>query len=410
MRRIAFWLTLFTILLMPWESFLVLPGIGTASRLVGMITAAFWLMTVLFTGTFRKPTPFHMVAFLFFLWNAVTILWSFDPEETVARTMTYIQLAIFVLLLWDLFSTAADVRMGLQAYLLGAYVPIASTIYNYMNGITFSYGRYASTGDNPNTTGILIGLALPLAWYLAASTNQEGSSRLLRWLNYLYIPVAIFAILLTATRFALLMALPAMLFGLSSLPRLRSGMRFLIFVILVGALYLLSTWVPETALARFATIGDELQTGDLSDRTVLWNIGLDLWLDNPLGGVGSAAYNAAVASIFGRPRSIHNTFVAILVELGTVGLLLFALLLLTAFLHAWRHPLWELRFWLTTLVVWLMGNLVLTWIYYKPTWLVLGLLAVSAGIEAKKMDPLRWNKPDPTMVFSSESKPEFSLS
>ncbi|MEZ4656456.1 MAG: O-antigen ligase family protein [Caldilineaceae bacterium] len=391
MRTIAYWLTLLTIILMPWESFLILPGVGTASRFVGVVAAAFWVFTVFYTGKFRKLAPFHLVAFLFFLWNAITILWSIDPVETFLRSLTYMQLALFSLMLWDLFPTRANIQMGLQAYVLGAYVPAGSTIYNYMNGIAFSYGRYASTGDNPNTTGILVALALPLVWYLAASSDTTGALRRLRWVNYVYIPVAMFAILLTATRFALLMAVPAMLFGLSTAPRLSMKLRVLIFVAVLVALYGLSSWVPETALDRFATIDDEIQGGDLSDRTVLWDIGINMWLDHPFIGIGSGGYNMAVAPIFGRPRSIHNTFISVLVELGAVGICLFLLLLLMALLHIVRHSAWEFRFWLTTVGVWLMGNLLLTWIYYKPTWLVLGLLAASAGLAGHKSEP----EPDP---------------
>ena len=78
MRTVALWLSLILIFVIPWENTIDVEGVGTASRAVGLVVAAFWLLTVVASGRFRKPHPFHLVVFLFVLWNGASILWSLD--------------------------------------------------------------------------------------------------------------------------------------------------------------------------------------------------------------------------------------------------------------------------------------------------------------------------------------------
>ncbi len=384
MRTVSYWLLLMMILMIPWANFLTLPGLGTASRSMGILAGVFWLFTVLVTGKIRRISPFHLLVILFFLWNTVSLLWSRDPDSTVSQAITYIQMAIFSLMLWDLCTTRAAIKAGLQAYVLGLTVPIASTVTNFIANVGTEYalyGRYSSSGNNTNTTAILLAIGLPLAWYLAASVGEGKIGQMQRLVNYIYIPAITFTIILTATRFAVIMSVPAFLFGLGTLTKLKPISRILIFVVLIAATVTLDFKIPQTSLQRLGTIDDEVRGGDLNDRTELWSRGFDIWLEHPILGVGSAGFDSAVAPIYGRPRAAHNSFVAISAELGIIGLGLFGLILVTAVLMAWGHPTkLDALFWLTVLITWGLGNLALTWTYSKPTWLLLTLLAASASL------------------------------
>ena len=384
MRTVSYWLLLFMIFTIPSANFLVLPGIGTASRVMGILVGAFWLLTVLVRGKIRKLSPFYTFIFLFFLWDALSILWSRDPDSTLTQIFTYAQMTVFTLMLWDLCTTPKTIRAGLQAYVLGLTIPIASTVINFITSIGTEYalyGRYASVGSNTNTTGILLALGLPLAWYLAASAGEGKKAQVLKLVNYAYIPAITFTIILTATRFAVIMSLPTFLFGLSTLARLKPVSRILIFVFLTATVIMLVPKIPQANLQRLGTIDDEILAGDLSDRTNLWKTGLDIWFENPILGIGGNGYRTAVMPIYGRPRSAHNSFIAISAELGIIGLSLFAIIIVTAVFLAWRHPKkLDTWFWLTVLITWGIGNLAMTWTHNKPTWLLLCLLASSASM------------------------------
>jgi O-antigen ligase len=198
----------------------------------------------------------------------------------------------------------------------------------------------------------------------------------LKFINFAYIPVALFTISLTGTRFALIMAVPALFFGVTSLSRVKLALRALIFVLLLGSMLLLSREVPEWSYKRLGTVVDEITTGDLSSRTAFWKEGLETWARSPFVGLGAGVFPRVIES----GRDAHNSMIAILVELGVVGLLLFGLVLAVSVSQAWQLPKWEFRFWMTIIVVLFLGNMVLTLENSKRTWFLLSMLAVSARL------------------------------
>ena len=184
MRTLAYWLSLGLIFVIPWENSILLGSSETTvARVVGLVVAGFWIFTVVVTGEFRKPHPFHIAIYLFVLWNALSFFWSVDADETLVRLQTYFQLTVLVLILWDLYTTPAALRAGLQAYVLGAYVAIGGTIANYLRGEEFSYLRFAATGFDTNDLGMILALGIPVAWHLATSSDDSRRTNLLRLVN-----------------------------------------------------------------------------------------------------------------------------------------------------------------------------------------------------------------------------------
>ena len=85
MRKLTYLSTLVLIFTLPWEDSISIPGLGSLTRLMGFVVAGFWLGTILVEGKFRKPSLFHVLVLLFFLWNFVTVFWSSDIENTLPR-------------------------------------------------------------------------------------------------------------------------------------------------------------------------------------------------------------------------------------------------------------------------------------------------------------------------------------
>lgn len=239
MRTVAFWLSLFMIFVIPWENSIDIEGVGTVSRAIGLVVAAFWIATVIVTGKFRKPHPFHLAIYLFIVWNIASIFWSFDEGATLDRLQTYLQLLFMVFILWDLYTTPGTMRAGLQAYVLGAHVAVGSTVVNYLTGNEESFLRYAATGFNANDLGPILALGIPIAWYLAINENNHSTlAKVLRVVNYAYIPAGILGIILSGTRGAMVAAVPAIIYILSTLTRFRLRTRVLIFIVLIVAFLL----------------------------------------------------------------------------------------------------------------------------------------------------------------------------
>lgn len=377
MRRITFWLAVALIFIVPWENSVTLPGFGTLIRITGLLLMVAWVVTLMFTGSLRRLRPFHLVVYLFLLWNVISIYWSADLDLTIRRLVTYVQLIILMWILWDIFTTRAAVDAGLQAYVLGAYVSIFSLISNYIAGAGSKWdNRFTASGLNENDLGLILAIGIPMAWYLALSLNKGKWTYALKLINFAYVPVALLGIGLTASRASLVSSFPALLFVLSTFIWLKPFSRILIFSILGGGLFFLPYLVPQTSIDRLSTTGSSIANADLGNRTDKWMSGFEEFSKQPLIGVGSGAFPTAAGSGF----VAHNTFISVLVEVGLIGFFLFIILWGMAVFYAIRQPKWEARLWLAIVSVWSIGVLTLTWENRKPTWLILSLIVISANL------------------------------
>ncbi|MGI0014331.1 MAG: O-antigen ligase family protein [Nitrososphaera sp.] len=380
MRTIAFTLSLVFIFFIPWEGVIELPGLGTAAKLMGFAVAVCWLVSVVITGGFRKPSPFHIMVCLFVLWNAVSVFWSADPDTTVAHVVRWAQLLGMVFILWDLYTTRAALLAGLQAFILGEYAAIGIAVANYFAGNPFytTYQRFSPADQsNPDGFGIIVVLGIPVAFYLAASANTTRMSGLLKLVNYAYIPAAFVGLVLSGTRTALIGALPGMAFGLAVLTRLRLSARVAALLLLTSAAFILLPYVQELrSFQRLGTTYAELTEGTLNNRINNWREGLVTFTQHPLLGIGGNQY----LSQNSLGKLAHNSFLSVLVELGLIGFALFGSILTYAVISAWGQPKWDARFWLTTLLVWAIGASALTYEYRKATWLFLSFVIASAAV------------------------------
>lgn len=378
LRQLAFYSGLLLIALMPCEKIVTFPDLGTLSRGMGVLVAAIWLCSVCAAGI-RRPSAFHGLLLVFVMWNMASAIWSIEPERTLGRIAVYLRMFGLSLIVWDLYRTRAAIHCALQAYVIGAWVPAASTIRNYLAGHETEYGRYSAAGDNMNTTAIVLALALPPAVYLATTATDWKWSRLLRLINFAYIAAGLFAIGLTGTRFAMVMSVPTVCFAVVAISsRFRGVGRWTLASGVIASIVAVAFALPKSSFDRLASTDEAIASASLTGRLTFWTLGYDIWQEHPWVGVGSATFHTAITPFLGRPRSAHNSFIAILVELGIVGLALaLAIIALVAF-YAVRQPKSYALFWLTVLAVWGLGNLPLTFFHTKSTWFLLSLLVASA--------------------------------
>ena len=393
MRTIAFWLSLGLVFTIPWEAVVEYPALGSVTRLIGFAVAAFWVLTVAVTDRIRKPAPFQLAVSLFVVWNAISVMWSANADRTTEHLVTWAQLLILTFIVWDLYTTRAALMAGLQMYILGAYVALGNTLVNFFSGRTFYYERFSAAGTNPDDLGSVLALGISVAWYLAASKRTQKWPQLLKWVNYAYIPAALMGIALSGTRTALIAAIPGVVFGLTSLSRLRLSVRVAIFLLLILAVVNLLPLIPQASLQRLGTTGNELTSGDLNGRVHLWTQGLVSFVERPLLGIGSNMYR----SVNTEGKVAHNSFISVLVELGLIGLILFGIILAMVVIQAWHQPRWDRLFWLSILAAWAVAASTLTWEYRKPTWLFLSFVIASSALASQRAEGVqlvRRNEPD----------------
>jgi O-antigen ligase len=129
---------------------------------------------------------------------------------------------------------------------------------------------------------------------------------------------------------------------------------------------------------------------------VIWAAGWDLFREHPFIGIGSGAYAASVWRSLDIAIVAHNTFLSVLVELGVIGALVMAALLVSMFYSAARLPYLERCLWLVLLLTWTVGVSSLTWEYRKGTWFLLGMLAAQVGCPETAGFAYRWRRPTHT--------------
>lgn len=374
MRKTAFgalWLFVFVV---PWELFITFPGFGTIGRLVGATAFGLGVLDVILRGRMRPPSAFHVLALLFLFWSGASAFWSIDAEVTQLRVETYAQLIVLAWLVWELAQTPERQRGLLQAYVLGAYVSIADTLLHYLGGTTVATGRYAAAGFNPNDLGFTLVLGLPMAWYLAV-THSRG---LLMWVNRLYVPLGLAAVLLTASRGSVIPAAIATLIVPWMLPNTRLRTKVATGAVVIAASIFVLMFVPQSTWERLAATTTEIQSGDFSGRGAFWKAGLDVFRQHPILGVGAGTFAQAIEPAIGAARAPHQTFLAVLVGQGLIGLALFLGMFAAVLLPVRRMPEAERKFWIVVFATLAIGLQPRTWDYRKPLWFVLAV-AVAHG-------------------------------
>lgn len=378
MRRIAYWLALAFVFTIPWEDTIRLGQLGTIGRVIGLAAGAAWVISAVGRGRLRRLIAFQVVVLMLVIWNGLTVYWSLDPPGTLRGFPTYVQIFAMVILLWDLIDSKTAVRACLQAYVLGSFVAIAAILTSFVTGQSASYQRFSAPGAELDFVALALALGIPAAWYLASSAEPPSAALPMRAINYAFVPLAVFAMVLTGTRGAAVASIPTVVYIVWSVIRLpgRVSVRALTTVALLGvAVALVVGFAPEASVDRIASTSDQLSDGsDLGGRVEIWRESLRAFSDAPILGVGNDAHRAAVES----GKVAHNLVLSTLVETGLIGVGLFVALVSSVVSQTRRLSGSRSRYWVTQLSVLAIGSMSLSVEDSKYFWLFLAL-AVAAG-------------------------------
>lgn len=376
------WLFVFTV---PWQNMVVLPGVGTISSLLGMAAIAATVLHVVMGGRVRSLVAFHWLAILYMSWVFLSAFWGTARHGSIQKEVnTYLQICVMLWVVWEASPTRSRLVNLLQAYVLGAYVAAGSTVHNYLTGVGIHEDaqRFSATGFDPNDLGVILALALPMAWYIASTTT----STMKRWLNRLYLVAGTVGILLTGSRGALLAMVVALAVVPATLTQVRRGVRVAAVVLAIAAAAVAVNFVPEKAFERLGTTGSEISGGDLNSRLRIWKGGLSVVPNAPFRGQGPGGWYPAVGLQIGNVAP-HNTWLMILVEEGLIGLVLYVsmfVVIAKALLHL---PTLERRNGLVQLATLMIGITPLSWHQHKAGWLTLALLAAWGVVFAREQQP-----------------------
>ncbi len=382
MRRITWFLLLVFVFAMPWEYSLDLgSGIGDIARLLGLAVLFFAVPAILQKRSMRTPGPVQWVTLAIFLWFCLSLFWSLNPDVTLVKLRGYFQELMIVWLLWEFVSTAHDLRTILRTWLAGSWVLAGLTAFNFITATAADQIRFMPVGQDPNDVARYLDLALPLAAYLLIAED--------RWhwrLHALgYFPVALAAVILTASRAGVLVAVIALV-G-SCLLLVARYPRGLAAALLVLAALSAAFWfaIPAGTVGRLGTTLAQLNGGDLNQRANIWQAGWTAFTEAPLVGTGAGTF--VEAAELSPIDTAHNTALSVAVEGGLIALMLGTAVVVCAALSS-RNARQPLRGALmTALAVWLCLSMVGTTGESRKTWLLFGVMALAGRLCARDPDP-----------------------
>jgi O-antigen ligase len=326
-------------------------GFPGRMKAAGLGLAIGWFVT---TARSHRSTAWrdHPVmawsAALLCAWAIASTLWAKDSSEAFSASTKLVLACGLAGLVYSIVPDRRTLRRMILAFVAGATL---TTLW----GLAFFPGArspsaavidvHRLTGGvaEPNDLAVLILPAIGLALF-AITTLQERWQRLT--LGACLVVLAL-GLILTQSRGAFVGAVVMLFFATLAGGPIRTRA-----VILAGALFIagLSYYVvlaPQTSVDRIWTTVKSVAEGRTPDgagRLPLWSLAWEETQERPLLGVGAGNFRAAAPShldeipLQERPSGltvVHNTPLEVLAELGLVGLLLFAAVVLGAMRVAW---------------------------------------------------------------------------
>jgi O-antigen ligase len=363
--------------LIPIEEVLLIEGLGTISRFAGILFAVTYGVPRLGRLAFGAMP---LAAWAYVTWAALSLGWAIDPGAAWAQLQTLFQLFLIAFLVADfVVHRPAVVRPVLWAYSISAAATALIGIQSYVaTGLGADARASAIQDQNPAQFAAVLLPALVFGLYEVL----QGKRRILGGAIALLTTIGV---VVSGTRGAwFAIAVVVLLLILPQLgPRRRIAAVAASLILIVAAFQ-----VPGVADLVAERTGTALSTGG-AGRTDIWSVAATIYGSAPVLGVGYANFPVAYTPEVVRASSVsawehlqgrapHNLVIGTLIELGPIGLLLLALLLIPLVVRrGWGPDAATVQAALASLLTLALFLDIIA--NRKQVWLVIGL---SAGLAA----------------------------
>jgi O-antigen ligase len=301
-------------LLVPFDSVSVISGSGgtTLTKVFGLLSVG-GLFLAGFMGRRLVPPPRAAIWWgAFVSWAILGATWAIDPQLMFGRLSSMLSLFL-------LYLAATSVRPSrLEFYAVAALLTIGGAAAAL---VTYAYGpddaAWSARGrlvmgdatSNPNQLGVA--LVMPLALAIAGCMSlRRGIHRMVSGAVVCLIVLGLYA---SGSRGAFVGALVALTVFV-----LRMGVRRQVVSLMVG-LVIVTAIVPNTLFTRVEAIyTGEDATG--SGRTEIWDVAATQIPRYGFVGAGLDSFPVVYMQRVHQYKGAHNTYLAMLIELGAVGL------------------------------------------------------------------------------------------
>lgn len=351
MKKIALWLIYLFMICSPLE-FVINGYVTSALKYIALIAVVgIVLYFIIEEKNKLKFGVFQLCLVAWGILEAASILWTPIMPNTSTMISAYITMAAFVVLVSLIPFTKKEIDNLMMFYSLGCLILAIMLLVggkmdggNAVNRYTISiFGKY----QDPNwLAAILIGGA-----FYSLNKVFERKGFVVSALYAVSFLAQSMGIMLSGSRGGLVAyALALVVYALIKIPRKKRIFALLIFALLVvGGYFLLKAVLPDKVFERLFDISDYISSRG-TGRMSIWNAAFSEILKRPLFGRGIISYNLFFLYEFGSASAMHNTFLAVLYEVGIVGFIFF----ITPFLRVFKNALEKKN---ALMIALLVGNL-----------------------------------------------------
>jgi O-antigen ligase len=377
--------------LVPFNHLSFVEGLGTMTKLAGILASAALIFYVVRTKRWVRPPRVLFAWLAFVTWICASVLWAVNPDGSLYVIGILLQLFALFAVTSIVEVSPRELRIVLALIALGGIAAAAYGGKLFLAGAQTESNRLflqsAVQGQSVDPNHFSASLLLPIALVLVYALHAPGVFRKLA--AFAGLGVLLLGVYASGSRGALVATAAIMV---ATFWRTR---RWLELAFVTVASVVLSLAVKTSIWTRFSV--DPSGSG----RTSIWVIGAHAFAQRPLFGWGiynfADAYDQWVLRLY-TPiftkwgRAPHDFVLMTAVELGIVGLALLAWVIV-AQARTMRHidPQDELYAVRVALESAMVGILVVSFfldtLYWKYTWLVFTavVLARSASLQTARL-------------------------
>lgn len=302
-------------------------GFAAGLPLSKFVALAIWISLIL-RGKLNifRVTPVSIAMILLWGWLLVSVLAAQNFDVAMGK---FVEISkVFLVALLTVVLVTNRQRFILSMTVIGAslgFLGLKFGLFGVMRGgVHFTKGVGGMIGDN-NDFALALNMCIPLLVYLAVNLPKQW----MRWSAGALIPMTALTVLFTHSRGGFLALVAVTLYMLA-----RSKQRVLGAVIVGLAVVIATQLVSEEYVERLSTIVNYEGDGSAQGRLNAWEASYHMANDYPIVGVGLDNFTLLFKHYAPDPEDVHvahNTYLQILAEAGYIGLILYLLLLATAF-------------------------------------------------------------------------------
>jgi len=293
---------------------------------LSQIVSVLFIASLLFSPNvhLNKKNKVLIISGLFFLSVLLSTIIN-GASLMTASTMVFFVKFVLVLLFCHLLSqlfTLSPRLIYLSAFIFSITCVILSFGYSYGfldQFLLVSKGRVFFWGENPNSTSARYGLAFLFILHFIIR-NPLGFPKW-RHLLWFALPAIMNLIMATGSRGSFLILLVSVLIYLAYVPFRSKGYKLLLAFIFPVALYFFIDYIARTnqEYSLFERLSESVEEGEDAGREKLNEEAIQIFLDNPLYGIGVQNFQDEMILRFNENRTVHNLYLYVLAISGIIG-------------------------------------------------------------------------------------------